>query len=39
MVKPVLPAEECLDLDSNSEIKWVKINTSNQEQILVGSCY
>ena len=29
MVKPGLPAEECLDLDSNCEIKWVKINTSN----------
>ena len=39
MVKPGLPAEECLDLDSNCEIKWVKINTSNQEQILVGSYY
>ena len=39
MVKSGLPAEECLDLDSNCEIKWVKINTSNQEQILVGSYY
>ena len=39
MVKPGLPADECLDLDSNCEIKWVKIKTSNQEQILVGSDY
>ena len=39
MVKPGLPAEECLDLDSNREIKWVKVKASNQEQILVGSYY
>ena len=39
MVKPGLPAEECLDLDSNCEIKWVKVKTSNKEQILVGSYY
>ena len=28
MVKPGLPAEECLDLDTNCELKWVKVNTS-----------
>ena len=37
MVKPGLPAEICLELDSNCEIKWVKINTSNQVQTLVGN--
>ena len=25
MVKPGLPAEECLDLDTNCELKWVKV--------------
>ena len=39
MLKPGLPAEECLDLDTNCEIKWVKVNTSHDHQILVGSYY
>ena len=39
MVKPGLPAEIFLELDSNCEIKWVKINTSNQVQNLVGNYY
>ena len=29
MVKPGLPAEECLDLDTYCELKWVKVNTSH----------
>ena len=36
MVKPEFPAEECLDLETNCEIKWVKVNTSHDHQILVG---
>ena len=39
MVKPGLPAEECLDLDTNCELKWVKVNTSHDHQILIGSYY
>ena len=39
MVKPGLQAEECLDLDTNCELKWVKVNTSHDHQILVGSYY
>ena len=39
MLKPGLPAEECLDLDTYCEIKWVKVNTSHDHQILVGPYY
>ena len=39
MLKPGLLAEECLDLDTNCEIKWVTVNTSHDHQILVDSYY
>ena len=39
MLKPGVPAEECLDLDTNCEIELVKVNTSHDHQILVGLYY
>ncbi|KAK6186985.1 hypothetical protein SNE40_006239 [Patella caerulea] len=39
MVRPDLPAEECLDLDSTCEIKWAKVRTSSNEAILIGAYY
>ena len=39
MLKQGLLAGECLALDTNHEIKLVKVNTSHNHQILVGSYY
>ncbi|XP_060578328.1 uncharacterized protein LOC132735405, partial [Ruditapes philippinarum] len=39
MVRPGLQAEECSDLDSACEIKWIKIKIDKNEQVLVGSFY
>ncbi|XP_060561750.1 uncharacterized protein LOC132721460 [Ruditapes philippinarum] len=39
LVKPGLDCEDCPDLDSNCEIKWVKVTTSKQCNILVGAFY
>jgi len=39
MVRPELAAEECLDLDTDCEIKWVKVAVSKSENILIGSYY
>jgi len=36
MVRPELAAEECLDLDTDCEIKWVKVAVSKSENILIG---
>ena len=39
MIKPGLSCEECPDLDSECEIKWVKVTTSKNNNILVGAFY
>ena len=39
MTKPGLNCEECSDLDSECEIKWVKVTTSKANNILVGAFY
>jgi hypothetical protein len=39
LVKPGLDCEDCPDLDSNCEIKWVKVTTSKHCNILVGAFY
>jgi len=39
MVRPELAAEKCLDLDTDCEIKWVKVAVSKSENILIGSYY
>ena len=39
MTKPILNCEECPDLDSECEIKWVKVTTSKASNILVGAFY
>ena len=39
MIKPGLSCEECPDLDSECEIKWVKVTTSKNNNILVVAFY
>ena len=39
MIKPGLSCEECPDLDSECEIKWVKVTTSKDNNILVVAFY
>ena len=39
MTKPGLNCEECPDLDSECEIKWVKVKTSKASNILFGAFY
>lgn len=39
MVKPEYDCEECPDLDSDCEIKWVRVITSSKEPILIGTFY
>lgn len=39
LVKPGYDCEECPDLDSTCELKWVKITTHKKDNILIGSFY
>ena len=39
MIKPGLSCEECLDLESECEIKWMKVTTSKNNNILVVAFY
>lgn len=37
MVKPHYDCEECPDLDTVCELKWIKLTTHKKESILVGT--
>ena len=39
MVKPHYDCEECPDLDTACELKWIKLTTHKKESILVGAFY
>ena len=39
MVRPDIKSDECPDLDTECEIKWVEIRPNDKEQILIGSFY
>jgi hypothetical protein len=39
MVRPDIKSDECPDLDTECEIKWIEIRPNDKDQILIGSFY
>lgn len=39
MVRPNKTSDDCLDLDTECEIKWIKIILNEKDQILIRSFY
>jgi hypothetical protein len=39
MVRPDIKLDECPDLDTECEIKWIEIRPNDKDQILIGSFY
>jgi hypothetical protein len=39
MVRPDINSDECPDLDTECEIKWIEIRPNDKDQILIGSFY
>jgi endonuclease/exonuclease/phosphatase family metal-dependent hydrolase len=37
MVRPDIKSDECPDLDTECEIKWIEIRPNDKDQILIGS--